>query len=660
MGLRTLSRLGYQWALDHVSIRLRLALWYALLLAATLSLFGVVVFAVAQYQIENSVDQSLQSSAQIVAQTIQGGANQQSIPVTPAATAQPAATPTQEPPTATANPSTTVTPGPTATATPPAIDQQTKTEIQHRLAPSQAVKDLLGHLNLTFEVLDGRGTAVYAPPGVSTGALPHNVTALREVIQHGACTAYNATERDTQFRVYLYPLTLTPANQQARGNVIISGPTSCVVPTGTQVIGAVEVAKSVDDVNTTISTLRRLLVAGVFVSLAISSFGAWIIAGNGLHPIASLTRTARTISRTARAGGLGRRVGYRGPRDEVGELASTFDDMLASLEKSAIAQRRFIADAAHELRTPLTTIKGSLELLKKVPDMPNEERSDVVLDAYDEAERMTGLVNDLLLLARADAAATAGGKVNDEQLRGRRELIELDQLTFEVFRHGRAQLLARPNARVQLSIGNLEPLVSEGDPSQLRQLLLILLDNALKYTPAGGRVRLSMSQEDGRAAISVKDTGIGIEPDIQPHIFERFFRGDLARERDEHGSGLGLAIAQWITQAHNGEIRVESTPGDGSTFTILLPAVRRPGEQTSAKQPIAQLPGAKRRGRFSAAAGMVAAPLTRLANASRPHRLNERSNAPAGRRGEAPSERGTSSGGTNSANSRTDRHNDGR
>lgn len=649
MAIRTLSRLGYQWALDHVSIRLRLAVWYALLLAATLSLFGVVVFAVAQYQIENSVDQGLQSNAQIVAQTVQGGlASQQSLSLTPTATQQPTATPTPSPAsTASPNPAATATPAPTPTATPlPSIDPQTKQEIKNRLELSDAVKDLLSHLNLTFEVLDARAATVYAPTNLSAMP-PHHAAALLDVVQHGACTAYDATQNGAQLRVYLYPLTLPQAKQPAHATVAVSGPTSCAVPAGTPVVGVVMVAKSVDDVNTTVGTLRRLLIAGVFVALALSSLGAWIIAGNGLRPIASLTRTARTIAKTARGGGLGRRVGYRGPRDEVGELASTFDDMLASLEKSSIAQRRFIADAAHELRTPLTTIKGSLELLKKVPDMPEEERGAVVLDAYDEAERMTGLVNDLLLLARADAAVAAGGKAHDDQTRGRRELIELDQLTFEVFRHGRAQLLARPNTRIQLSIGNLEPLVTEGDPGQIRQLLLILLDNALKYTPAGGRVRLSMSQQDGRAAISVKDTGIGIEPEIQPHIFERFFRGDLARERDEHGSGLGLAIAQWMAQAHSGEIRVESAPGAGSTFTVLLPAVRRPGEQTSAKLPIAQLPGVKRRSRFSAAADAVTRPLTRLANASRPRRLKEHGHGPApSRRGEMPGERGATTGGS--------------
>ncbi len=168
--------------------------------------------------------------------------------------------------------------------------------------------------------------------------------------------------------------------------------------------------------------------------------------------------------------------------------------------------------------------------------------------------------------------------------------------------------------------------------------LLILLDNALKYTPAGGRVRISVSQEGGRAALSVADTGIGIEPEVLPHIFERFFRGDMARERDEHGSGLGLAIAEWIVTAHGGEMRVESRPGIGSTFTMLLPAMRRQGEQSSAKQVVP--PPRRGRGVARALVAGAVAPLARLASsASRPRRLGRGPNEaapPTPRHADAP------------------------
>ncbi len=183
-------------------------------------------------------------------------------------------------------------------------------------------------------------------------------------------------------------------------------------------------------------------------------------------------------------------------------------------------------------------------------------------------------------------------------MRGRRETVELDQLALDIFRHGRAQLLARHRAQLQLTIESLEPEAVLADPGQLRQVLLILLDNAIKYTPSGGKVSISVNRQGGKAALSISDTGIGIEPEVQPHIFERFYRGDQARARDQHGSGLGLAIAKWIVAAHNGELTVTSEP--------------RPGEQTSAKVPAVR----RVRSRLSVAGAIQ--PLARLARVSRP------------------------------------------
>ncbi len=377
-------------------------------------------------------------------------------------------------------------------------------------------------------------------------------------------------------------------------------------------------AKTVDDVNGSLSTLGRLLVIGVIVATIFTTMGSWFIAGSSLQPISKVTRIARAIAVNAHAAGLGRRVGYSGPRDEVGELAGTFDDMLAAIEHVTSAQRRFVADASHELRAPLTSIKGNLEFLRIARNASEEARSEAVEDAYAEAERMTRLVNDLLLLARADAAA--GGRPGgaaarlDDQMRGRREPVELDQLAMEIFRTARAQIQVGRKTKLQLGIQRLEPVAVLADPGQLRQVMMILLDNAIKYTPEGGKVRISAVREDGQAAISVSDTGIGIEPEVMPHIFERFYRGDSARARDEHGSGLGLAIADWIVRAHSGELRVVSEPGKGSTFSVLLPALKRPGEPSSAKIPV---PRVHKPARNAMAEAM--APLARFANSvSRP------------------------------------------
>jgi anti-sigma regulatory factor (Ser/Thr protein kinase) len=260
---------------------------------------------------------------------------------------------------------------------------------------------------------------------------------------------------------------------------------------------------------------------------------------------------------------------------------------------------------------------------------------------------MTSLVNDLLLLARADATASGSPGSDaarlDDQLRGRREPVELDQLALDIFRHARAQLQARRERGLQLAIENLEPEVVMADPGQIRQLLLILLDNAIKYTPSGGKVRISVTRQGARAAISISDTGIGIEPEVRPHIFDRFFRGDAARERDEHGSGLGLAIAKWIVDAHQGEISIYSQPGKGSTFTVLLPAAKRIGEQTSAKQPALPAPPARAprslRPSRPVVAGVIS-PLARWAeNVSRPRAMKAPRHKPA-RDGHASSDTG--------------------
>jgi signal transduction histidine kinase len=628
--------------LDHFSVRMRLALWYAALLLVTLSIFSMVIFTVTASQLQSSVDLVLANRAQHIA-SIMGQlktADQQPVLPTPeptsptdsspTVTTSPTATPkpTNTPvPTATPKPDATQAaqspPAPTVTVQPtpvPTADAAKSAAIQNELKVK--VPNILGQLDLGFEVLDNRNNVLYYAPSISSTGLPRNKAVIDAALARGQCNGYTATTNSKSLlRIWVqpitYPLTGKPTNQPTN--------TALCQYNGGAVGGVVLVAKSVDDVNSTMHTLGQLLAIAVVMAVFIASLGGWLIASNGLRPITSVTRTARAIAVNAHAAGLGRRVDYRGPRDEVGELASTFDDMLAAIERVTNAQRRFVADASHELRAPLTTIKGSLEFLRRARDLPEDERLAVLEDAYAESERIAALVNDLLLLARADAAATSGagtqGARLDDQMRARRELVELDQLALDIFRYGRAQLQARKESGPQISIESLEPAFVMADPGQLRQVMLILLDNAIKYTPPSGQVVIAVHRQGSRAAISFADTGIGIEPEIQPHIFERFYRGDRARARDEHGSGLGLAIARWIVEAHQGTISVESTQGKGSMFTVLLPAVKRPGEHTSGRHAALTTSG-KTKARQSSGAGN---PLTRLATSvSRPRgRLHE-------------------------------------
>lgn len=617
------------WFTDRLSIRQRLALWIALLVTATLLLFSVIVYAVEQNQLQSNATSDVRVRAVSIAdalrqgQSITQGTGGSNVLPTPTATGRAqgttgaTTTPTTLTPATGASPAANATttsqsaavgsPGAGATVAPTATpastpDPTTSRLIQSRLELSRL--NVLGQLDLGFEVLDTSGRLKYLAPALNNTTLPTDLGVIDGAI-HGTAGSYmKRNSANTLLEIYAQPIIVSSDAQIGQSQVGVStSPTATAranakaTPTGDahgvdigggqEVIGVVLVAKPLEDIINTLNTLNRILVVVDLIAILLVSLVGWLIAESGLRPIAKVTRAARAIAVNAHAAGLGTRVTYHGPRDEVGELVSTFNDMLASIEQVTNAQRRFVADASHELRAPLTTIKGSLEFLRRAPDLPEEDRAALLEDAYAESERMAALVSDLLLLARVDASASSRGAraaLLDEQLSGRREPVEMDQLAMEVFRYGRSQLRAR-HQDLALIISNLEPVTVLADPGQLRQLALILLDNAIKYTPAGGKIRLSVTRNGSRAALSVSDTGIGIDADDRQHIFERFYRADRARERDEHGSGLGLAIARWIAEAHGGEMSVHSQPGQGSTFTALLPAVRRADEQSETTKP---------------------------------------------------------------------------
>jgi signal transduction histidine kinase len=268
--------------------------------------------------------------------------------------------------------------------------------------------------------------------------------------------------------------------------------------------------------------------------------------------VADLTETAQAITHSR---DFAHRIPIPPHRDELRRLAVTFNEMLASLAGAYQAQQRFVADASHELRAPLTAIQANLELLEQVPDMSPADRQEAVAEASREAHRLTRLVADLLTLARADAGSVV-----------RRQVVDLAPVLHEVLREARH--LAREQ---QVILGPLEPACVEGDPDRLKQLLLILVDNALKYTPPGGQVTLELGRNATQAEVVIRDTGVGIGAADLPHVFERFYRADPARARDPGGSGLGLAIARWIVDQHGGQIGLTSTSGQGTTVTVRLP-----------------------------------------------------------------------------------------
>lgn len=369
-----------------------------------------------------------------------------------------------------------------------------------------------------------------------------------------------------------HPFTSDGSPASMYSTIIYQSQLTRVYTTANDYLGSVHIiqtARSEQDVEQSLGNLYRILLDGGLLVLLFAAVGGWLITLGVLTRVRRITRTARDISK---AQSFSRRVADRTwlGRDELSQLARTFNEMLGNLERLYRYQQRFVADASHELRAPITSIRCNLDLLASAPDLAPAEAQAALADASAEADRMGRLVNDLLTLARADA--DTGPQPEHPISVGYRKSqpVDLDSLLLEVFRQYRpAGNEAQQQPRLLLS--HITPAQVAGDADQLKQAVVALVDNALKYTPPEGSVSLSLATKDAWAVIEVSDTGIGITPSDQPHIFERFYRTDRARSREQGGSGLGLAIAQSIAQEHRGIITVESAPGEGSTFTLRLP-----------------------------------------------------------------------------------------
>ncbi len=357
------------------------------------------------------------------------------------------------------------------------------------------------------------------------------------------------------------PRRLTLETSGARLRVI-----SLPIPLGNRIIGIIEVAANMASTSDALDVIRRALLFGSLLALLLAAIGGNILARAALGPIKAITETAQQITGTE---DLSQRIPVAMPGDELGELTETINDMLGRLDEAFSAQQRLVADVSHELRTPLTTIQGNLDLLRRGAAEDPTMRAEALAAIEDQTARMRRLVADLLLLAQADAG-----------LKLHRQPVELDTLLLDIYRQ--AQVMAR-NTGVSVRLGAEDQAIVEGDADRLRQLLLNLTDNAIKYTPAGGEVTLTLHRDDGWVAIGVEDTGVGIAAEDLPHIFERFYRADRSRARPG-GSGLGLSIAHWIAQAHGGELTVTSEPGRGSTFTLHLPQAGGDDEDESADE----------------------------------------------------------------------------
>jgi heavy metal sensor kinase len=347
-------------------------------------------------------------------------------------------------------------------------------------------------------------------------------------------------------------------------------------PSEPSTLAVLLVGRPIDVITSTLGALRTTLAIAVPLALLLSAGGGLFLVRRALRPVDRMIATARQIEEKD----LSERIDVQS-HDELGRLATTLNAMLERLERAFRRQRQFTDDASHDLRAPLSVIEAEATLALRRERSPEDYR-DALTTIAEEAHGMSQLIEQLLTLARADAdaAAPTEGSVG--------EILRLNAVAGEVV------IAMQPLASDSRVTLNFRPAATDvavrGRAAELRRLISNLIDNAIRYTPDGGRVDVSVAQEKSEAILVVSDTGVGIEPQHVPHVFERFYRVDVARSRTpletedptvRPATGLGLAICKAIVEGHGGRIDVASRPGEGSSFTVRLPRVEGP-ESTEA------------------------------------------------------------------------------
>lgn len=375
-------------------------------------------------------------------------------------------------------------------------------------------------------VRDTEGNVLSATPGVDTGALALDGQELSRVLEGAVLDRrLDVNGEETKVRT---------------ARLII----------GRQAIGIVQVGEGAGAISRVMDVLQiAFLAAGLGTAVVALAVGFWL-ARSALKPIDDVAAVAREIE----ASDLSRRIDVRGKPLEVQRLADTFDAMLERLSTAFQQQRNFVMDVSHELRTPLTALRGRLDVLLMDDYLDGDIRVQMERMSA-EVGRLIRLTSNLLYLAHADAGRELV-----------RRPVELDMLCLEVYRQAKD---LRPE--VKLRLGHEDQVTVQGDADLLKQVILNLVDNGLKYTPVGGEVVLSLYRDDDNARITVEDNGAGIPADQLPFVFDRLYRGPSSRERGSGGAGIGLSISLWIARAHGGDILVSSESGRGSVFTVVLP-----------------------------------------------------------------------------------------
>lgn len=388
----------------------------------------------------------------------------------------------------------------------------------------------LARIDKFFQIFSPTGTITIRSPNIKQHEVPLSRAALETTFK--GLTIFESAKYPNE-----PPLRLISIPIIYRGNLLY----------------IVQVGASMESIEDTLHRFLVLLTVAMPIALAVSLAGGWFLAGRALRPVDAITLAAQRIA----AGDLCQRLTMSKAGDEIGRLAGTFNDMIGRLDASFRQIRQFTSDASHELRTPLTVMKGETELVLRRP-RPLEDYQSVLESNLEEIDRMTHIVDELLFLSRADM-----GEVKMESLP-----VALEALVEDI--HRQAILLGQ-DGNIDVVLGTVMPAVVQGDELRLRELLLNLVENAIKYSFPGGKIEIALINDGRQALLSVMDQGIGIGPADQKRIFDRFFRTDNARVHTKKGTGLGLAICTWIAESHKGHIQVQSDLGKGSTFTVVLP-----------------------------------------------------------------------------------------
>lgn len=387
-------------------------------------------------------------------------------------------------------------------------------------------------------------TRYYQVFEVASGQLVEQSRELEFMGVRVAPVTVQALARDPHF--FDYPT--SRGRVRFHSDVVRKGPGTYLVQVGAS-LAPVEAA-----LKDFLETLLFLVPGG----LVVAGLGGWLMARRVLRPLDRLATAARQIEISS----LNQRLPLRGAGDELDHLAETFNTTFAKLENAVEQMKQFTASISHELRTPLTALRGEAEVaLLRASSL--EDCRGVLASQLEEFDKLSHMINQLLTLARAEAGEIA---------------LSLESVDLSALARSLVEQMEPVAAWKQISLKiSAEPGVTLlGDRSWLERALLNLLDNAVKYTPEGGTVTLTVEVGQQDARLAVRDTGIGIPAEALPHVFERFYRVEPSRSAQEDGAGLGLSLVKWIVDRHQGRVRVESTPGEGSCFTVWLPLAPAP------------------------------------------------------------------------------------